>query len=359
MKRHLLTPLPRLSFPFAGLLLLVFSISLATSATGSPGTPPALEDGSSGAFPDYPSLPEVERRRLLDPPEGPVRMVLDTDTYNEIDDQFAVVYALLSPERLEVEALYAAPFLNERSTSPADGMEKSHEEILRLLDRLDRSPEGWVFRGSDRFLPDAHTPVESPAMRDLIERSREFSSGDPLYVVAVGAITNVASAILADPSLIERIVVVWLGGTGLHFPYANEFNLSQDTHAARVVFDSGVPLVHLPTQGVVTHLHTTLPEMQAYLAGRGRIGDYLLEIYKSYYDNHWPGRSKIIWDMAAIAWLIEARWLRTQLVPSPILTEAQTWEVDPSRPLIRTTLMLSRDAIFGDLFRKLELHAPE
>ena len=40
-------------------------------------------------------------------PNEKVRMVLDTDTYNEIDDQFALVYALLCPEKLNVEAVYA------------------------------------------------------------------------------------------------------------------------------------------------------------------------------------------------------------------------------------------------------------
>ena len=61
-------------------------------------------------------------------------MVLDTDTYNEIDDQFAVVYSLISPEKLDVEAIYAAPFFNTRSLSPKDGMEKSYEEISEILD---------------------------------------------------------------------------------------------------------------------------------------------------------------------------------------------------------------------------------
>ena len=68
-------------------------------------------------------------------------MVLDTDTYNEIDDQFALVYALLCPEKLNVEAVYAAPFTNDRSTGPGDGMEKSYEEILRLLERLHMDAE--------------------------------------------------------------------------------------------------------------------------------------------------------------------------------------------------------------------------
>ena len=96
----------------------------------------------------YQRLSDSEIEERLRPPTGPVRMVLDTDTYNEIDDQFAVVYALRSPEKLTVEALYAAPFTNDRSTGPGDGMEKSYDEIVRLLDRLHLSADGFVYRGS-------------------------------------------------------------------------------------------------------------------------------------------------------------------------------------------------------------------
>ena len=79
----------------------------------------------------YPAISEADRIERLKPPSGgPVRMVLDTDTYNEIDDQFAVVYALISPE-LDAQAVYAAPFQNSRSSGPGDGMEKSYEEILK------------------------------------------------------------------------------------------------------------------------------------------------------------------------------------------------------------------------------------
>src|SRR5690606_15532919 len=106
--------------------------------------------------------------KRLAPPEGKVRVVLDTDTYNEIDDQFAVVYALLSPERMTVEAIYAAPFLNRRSSSPGEGMRKSHEEILRLLERMGRSPEKWVFAGSEGFLESYDKPLGSDAASDLV-----------------------------------------------------------------------------------------------------------------------------------------------------------------------------------------------
>ena len=73
------------------------------------------------------------RLRLLEPRQGRVRAVLDTDTYTEIDDQFALVHMLLSPERITLEAIYAAPFRNSRSDGPGHGMELSYEEILRLL----------------------------------------------------------------------------------------------------------------------------------------------------------------------------------------------------------------------------------
>ena len=98
-----------------------------------------------------PDLPSLLRR--LERPTGPVDVVLDTDTYNEVDDQFALSYLLASQEQLSLKALYAAPFFNENSTGPADGMEKSYAEILRLLDLAgSKFPSELVFRGSQNYL---------------------------------------------------------------------------------------------------------------------------------------------------------------------------------------------------------------
>ena len=85
---------------------------------------------------EWKMLPEAELVRRLTPPEGRLDMVLDTDTFNEVDDQFALSYCMLSPERLNVQAIYAAPFFNENSTGPGDGMERSYGEIVRLLGKL-------------------------------------------------------------------------------------------------------------------------------------------------------------------------------------------------------------------------------
>jgi hypothetical protein len=54
------------------------------------------------------------------------------------------------------------------------------------------------------------SPVQGEAAVDLVRRVAAADS-DPLYVVAIGAITSVASATLLEPEIIRRIVVVWLG----------------------------------------------------------------------------------------------------------------------------------------------------
>ncbi len=301
---------------------------------------------------NLPMLTDAERLKKLELPEGRLPMVLDTDTYNEVDDQFALAYALLSPERLEVEAIYAAPFLNQRAQTPGIGMEKSYQEILRLLDRMHISPEGLVYQGSDRFLGSLDTPVDSPAARDLIQRAMAHTEDRPLYVVSIGAITNVASAILLEPEILRRIVVVWLGGNLLQWPSAREFNLSQDIPSSRLIFDCGAPVIHIPAMGVSSHMLTTLAELETCLKGRNALCDTLIELFAAYSDDHFAW-SKEIWDIAAIACLIAPDWVPSAVVHSPILTDQHTWSTDPNRHLIRSAYFAFRNPIFRDLFTKL------
>ncbi len=305
---------------------------------------------------EFPEISPSYRMERLEPPQKPVRMVLDTDAYNEVDDQFALAYALLSRERLDVEAVYAAPFHNSRSTGPADGMEKSYQEIQRLLALVDRKGMPQVFRGSRRYLDSGFGLERSEAALDMIRRAQDRAAGR-LYVVAIGAITNVANAILIDPDIIRRIVVVWLGGHAHHWPDTREFNLRQDPDAARVVFDSGVPLVQVPCLGAASHLVTTLPELRDYVRGRGALGDSLYEIVADYADTPFAW-SKVLWDLSAVAYLVQPDWIPTDLVPSPVLTPQLTWQHDPSRHLIRVAYFVRRDLVYADLFRKLEAHHP-
>lgn len=302
----------------------------------------------------FPVLKEEERLRMLAPPTGVISMVLDTDTFNEIDDQFAVVYTILSKDRLDLKAMYAAPFYNSLSSGPKDGMEKSYDEIHRILRRMNVSTDGFVFKGSDRFMEEANTPIESAAARDIVAKAKAASPDKPLYVVAIGAITNVASALLIEPEIIRNIVIVWLGGHHLHWKHTKEFNLVQDVLAARVLLDSGVPFIMVPCHGVASHLITTLPEINHYVRDKGEIGQFLAERYESCAKDHY-GYSRVIWDISVIAWLLMPESVPTEIVHSPVLTDQVTWSTDQSRHFIRVASSIDRNAVFKDLFYKLEL----
>ena len=293
-----------------------------------------------------------QRLKNLEIPTGPVDMVLDTDAYNEIDDQFAISYALHATEKLNVLALYAAPFFNNRSNSPADGMERSYQEILKLL-RLSKL-EYPVYRGSDRYLPDEQTPVASDAAKHLTELAMRYSPEKPLYVVAIGAITNVASALLVKPEIADNIVVVWLGGNALEWHDNIEFNIHQDVASARVVFASGAPLVMLPCLGVVSAFTSTEPELTYWLKGKNDLCDYLVQHTVEAAIEYAKGRvwSRVIWDVTTVGWLLNdgRRFMLDKLIPTPIPEYDHHYAQDPRRPLCRYVYHINRDALMGDLF---------
>ena len=300
----------------------------------------------------------VQLLKNLQTPDHPVDVVLDTDAYNEIDDQFAISYMLRSPERLNVKGLCAAPFFNSNSTSPEDGMYRSYDEILKLLKlagREDMIPH--VYRGSVRYLPDEKTPVSSDAADFLVRLSGEYTTENPLYIVAIGAITNVASALLLDPEMKERVVIVWLGGHAHHWNHNGEFNLMQDVAAARIIFGCGVPFVQLPCCGVVDRFTTSRYELEHWLKGKNPLADYLAQNTIDAAESYAAGKpwTRVIWDVTAVAWLLNdnQRFMTDELRHSPIPEYDDRYAFDNTRHFMKYVTGINRDAMFQDLFTKL------
>lgn len=304
-------------------------------------------------------IDQAEILHRLRRPEGPVDVVLDTDTYNEIDDQFALAYLILSADRLRLKAIYAAPFHNEKSTGPADGMEKSYQEILRVLTLMKREDlRDIVLRGSTSYLKDERTPVDSPAARDLARRAMAYTPEKPLYVIAIGAITNVASALLMAPDIRDRIVLIWLGGHALDWPDNREFNLYQDVAGARIVFGCGLALVSLPCMGVVSAFTTSGPELEHHLRGRNALCDYLVDVTTREALNCGGNTAwtRPIWDVTAVGWLLDGRFVEDRLEHAPIPEYDHRFARDRTRHLYRYVYHIHRDALFEDLFFKLQGH---
>ena len=198
-------------------------------------------------------------------------------------------------------------------------MEKSYDEIKKLLNLMDEDDRMQnVFKGSDRYLPDEKTPVESEAARFIADLASGYSADRPLYIVAIGAITNVASAILMNPEIVDKTVVVWLGGHSLEYYDTKEFNMMQDVAAAMVIFGCGVPLVQLPCMGVVDVFRVSKSELEYWLKGNTKLVDYLVENTISVAGKYASGKpwSMVIWDVTAVAWLLNDndRFMQSRII---------------------------------------------
>ena len=283
----------------------------------------------------------------------PKRAVLDTDTYNEIDDQFALAYALLAPEVLDLRAVVAAPFSNRRAETPGEGMRKSYDEIARILGLFGSPAENFAWRGSESYLADRRTPVDSEGARKIVELAYDaHASGGRLYVLAIAALTNVASALLIAPEIAEYVTIVWLGGHELDCGRNDEFNLRQDVAAAQVVFDSAAPLVWVPCREVASKLTMTLAELAPALAPAGKLGEFLYgrteELIR---ERNIP--EKVIWDIAAVACFSVPEALTKRRIAAPRLNDDRSWSSEAGRREITVVADLDRAAVFADLFAKL------
>ena len=140
--------------------------------------------------------------------KGIVKVILDTDTYNEIDDQFALVQMLFSKKRIDVLSINAAPFsMNNRSDDPQKGMELSYDEIFRLLEKIDFKKNNFVFKGSTKYVGFDKKPISSPAADNIIETALKCSENNPLYVID-GVQTNIP-LLIAIPDVNIKYIYIW------------------------------------------------------------------------------------------------------------------------------------------------------
>lgn len=356
----------------------------------------------------FPQVDDATRQARLEPPTGKVSIILDTDMANEIDDQFTLAWALRRPDAIDLQAVIAEPFsfahhreplmqaekrrheadaqtggepvlleqydewaarlatvgtaVSDISfTSPAEGVDLSVRETYRVFEAAEADPTGLVFRGADQYMTDATTPVQSEGVDRMVELAR--AAEDFVYVVAIGCITNVASALLVAPDIADKIVVVWTSGYPSTDQRSNKpsLNLVQDVHATRVVLDSGVPYIYMPGYLIGQQLTISQPEMHEWVLGTGPLGDLLVDLYDNNPLHHMLGidghfvRTWVIWDLICLAWLMDPVLVPTVLRPTPELADDLCWDLRnaESRPLMREAVGVNRDGIFRDLFTNL------
>ena len=169
-------------------------------------------------------------------------------------------------------------------------------------------------------------PQPSAAVGFLIEASRGFTPERRLTVLTIGAATDVASALLSDPTLADRIRVVAMAFKTMQPGGAAEFNVQNDPHAWQAILQSRVPLVVGTGDVCRATLSLNLTQAQTLLAGHGPIGAWLWDDYRKWYFRQVKplrvadySRSWVIWDVITLAYV---RGLATSsTIPRPTLTD--------------------------------------
>jgi inosine-uridine nucleoside N-ribohydrolase len=186
-----------------------------------------------------------------------------------------------------------------------------------------------LVEGASLPLENARTPRPSPAVNFVIEKSKPFNKNNRLTVLMIGAGTDVASAILTDPAIVDRIRVIQMGFN--NEKGGNEFNIANDVRAVQAILDSGVPLVIGPGEVCRASLSLTLDQAKEMIAARGAIGAWLWEEFQAwYYRNVKPLRvndfSKpwIIWDNITLAYVLGMTKQHT--LPRPRMKDDMTFE---------------------------------
>ncbi|MBQ9013884.1 MAG: nucleoside hydrolase [Bacilli bacterium] len=286
------------------------------------------------------------------------KVILDTDMENEIDDQFALTYLIKSLDVFDLEAITIAPFSKsgyKKTVTIEEGTEKSYQTTLKLLDMLEK-PEykSIVYKGAINYMKDSEK--ENDAVNKIIEVANK---NEKTTILAIGAITNAALAIKKAPEIINKIKVVWLGGNNFLVNDNSEFNFRQDIKAVQTVFDSGVELVVIPCRGVASHLSTTIYELEHYLSEDTDLNKYLIDIFikckKSFMKEPKDeiGTSKILWDLSAIAYEINADWFKSEMISCPNVLDSGLYEQTDKRHNIIFVNDLYRNKIYQDFFIKM------
>ena len=197
---------------------------------------------------------------------GKVRVIIDTDAANEIDDLYALALVLAMPERFDIEGIVAAHY---GDFGGPHGIRVSYDLIKQMLEFAGRE-EIPVLKGSDPF--QYVRKVEDSAGVDfIVKEAMDGEDERPLWVVSLGACTNISMAYVKQPKIAEKVISFWHGRTQWPERCWN-FNAWNDLTAVQVMFNSELPLVLFDTG---TYTRASMEETAERIAPHGKLGAYL------------------------------------------------------------------------------------
>ncbi len=267
------------------------------------------------------------------PPAAPLRMILDTDAANEVDDHYAIALALGFPERIRLEGFVAAHF------GKAEHIAKSARDLETLLDKAGKSGAYPIHRGA----PPLKSLEDAPAAEGvdfIIERALAATPEDPLWLVLLGPATDAVLALRKEPKIADRLVVFWHGRSEWPRKCSN-FNADNDIPASRILFEQRSRLVLFDTGG---HLLLPFAESARRFAPLGPLGAHLHEIRGR--SPRWARDDKAMFDLGDLAALVDPACATSERTPAPGVREDQSYDFSRTHGDLLRLAKVDRDRCY-------------
>lgn len=301
-----------------------------------------------------------------------IRIIIDSDANNELDDQHALAYAFLNPDVFDIAGVTV------NNTDNGYGIRGQYDEAERIIQLFNLQVPLFMGATNDyeEIAPNIHEAgFDGNAAVDFIISEAMKQENGKLVLAPIGKLTNIALAILKEPKIVDKVKVVWLGG---NYPSPGEYNLVNDITAVNPVIESGVEFemvtVRYGQPTATDAVRVTPEEVDNYLAGKGpvsattitgrhggefnRFGDYSKNLFDHSEMNGYPP-SRALFDMVVLAILKNPDWGTRHEIPAPKLIQ-QAWEDQPDNT--HTIVYwdgFNRDGIVNDLFTKMEDTTPK
>ena len=306
------------------------------------------------------------------------RVIIDNDFAGDRDDMIQTAHHLMSPS-VDVRFLVASHLPAGDIWDPSDKQATNAERILKeLLAAMGLEKQYQVHRGAEIALRSVAEPHDTSAAHAIIAEAHREDTRLPLYFAAGAGLTDLASALLIDPTIAPKIILVWIGGS--EYPeltadpvrkHRIEYNLSIDVKAAQVVFDSDIAIWQVP-RNTYAQMIMSYAELLHSVAPHGRLGRYLRDAIEGVM----KGAARFGYDLGETyvmgdSPLVTLTALQSSFQPEPSSSRYQirprpSFEDDGrygpnllARPPIRVYTSVDARLTFGDFFAKLALWAEQ
>jgi purine nucleosidase len=241
--------------------------------------------------------------------------ILDADTANEIDDLYAI-NRMLHQEQFHLKALNSAQWLHHLGDQDSvQASQRLNEDLVRLANKTIPTLLGATFPMGKPW--GGFDPQDSPAAQFIIAQARSLPAETKLTVAAIGASTNIASAIKMAPDIAPKLRVYVMGfryDAEKHIWNKSEFNIRRDLNAADFLLNQQKVELHIMPATTCEKFpfdrETTFEKNRL----QGAMGEYLSQRWR---DKCPEQKRRIMWDLALIEAILQPALATEILVGTP------------------------------------------